>query len=66
MPGIDLINAAIFVGAALILIGMLSSLVATRFGAPLLLVFLISRADGVPRDNGCSDQFVTQCTVIII
>lgn len=41
MPGIDLINAAIFVGAALILIGMLSSLVATRFGAPLLLVFLI-------------------------
>ena len=37
----DLVNAMIFVGAALVLIGMLSSLVATRFGAPLLLVFLV-------------------------
>ena len=39
--GIDLVNASIFVGAALVLVGMLSSLVATRFGAPLLLVFLV-------------------------
>ena len=39
--GLDLVNAMIFVGAALVLVGMLSSLVATRFGAPLLLVFLI-------------------------
>jgi cell volume regulation protein A len=37
----DLVNAMIFVGAALVLVGMLSSLVATRFGAPLLLVFLV-------------------------
>jgi cell volume regulation protein A len=37
----DLVNAMIFVGAALVLVGMLSSLLATRFGAPLLLVFLV-------------------------
>lgn len=41
MPVTDLVNAMIFVGAALVLVGMLSSLVATRFGAPLLLVFLV-------------------------
>ena len=41
MEGLDLVNTAIFVGAALVLIGIFSSLVATRFGAPLLLVFLI-------------------------
>jgi cell volume regulation protein A len=41
VAGLDLVNTAIFVGAALVLIGIFSSLVATRFGAPLLLVFLI-------------------------
>lgn len=41
MHGLDLVNTAIFVGSALILIGIFSSLVATRFGAPLLLVFLV-------------------------
>lgn len=41
MQGLDLVNTAIFVGSALILIGIFSSLVATRFGAPLLLVFLV-------------------------
>jgi cell volume regulation protein A len=41
VEGLDLVNTAIFVGAALVLIGIFSSLVATRFGAPLLLVFLI-------------------------
>ena len=41
MAATDLVNAMIFVGAALVLVGMLSSLVATRFGAPLLLVFLV-------------------------
>jgi cell volume regulation protein A len=41
MHGLDLANTAIFVGAALVLIGIFSSLVATRFGAPLLLVFLV-------------------------
>ncbi len=41
MHGLDLVNTAIFVGAALVLVGIFSSLVATRFGAPLLLVFLV-------------------------
>ncbi|HRO12957.1 potassium/proton antiporter [Amaricoccus sp.] len=41
MLGLDLVNTAIFVGAALVLIGIFSSLIATRAGAPLLLVFLV-------------------------
>ena len=41
MHGLDLVNTAIFVGAALVLLGIFSSLIATRFGAPLLLVFLV-------------------------
>jgi cell volume regulation protein A len=41
MQALDLVSTAIFVGSALVLVGMLSSLVATRFGAPLLLVFLV-------------------------
>jgi cell volume regulation protein A len=41
MHGLDLVNTLILVSAALVLIGIFSSLVATRFGAPLLLVFLV-------------------------
>ena len=41
MAGIDLVNLTILGGAALLLAGIFSSLVATRFGAPLLLVFLV-------------------------
>jgi potassium/hydrogen antiporter len=41
MHGLDVANTLIFVGAALVLLGIVSSLVATRFGAPLLLVFLL-------------------------
>ncbi|MER2508632.1 MAG: potassium/proton antiporter [Amaricoccus sp.] len=41
MESLELVNTLIFVGAALVLIGIFSSLVATRFGAPLLLVFLV-------------------------
>jgi cell volume regulation protein A len=41
MLGIDFVNSLIFVGSALVLIGIFSSLVANRFGAPLLLVFLV-------------------------
>ena len=41
MQGLDLINTAVFGGALLVLLGIFSSLVATRFGAPLLLVFLV-------------------------
>jgi cell volume regulation protein A len=41
MLDLYLVNTAIFVGSALVLLGIFSSLVATRFGAPLLLVFLV-------------------------
>ncbi len=41
MAGLDLVNTAIFVGALLVVLGIFSSLIATRFGAPLLLVFLV-------------------------
>lgn len=40
MDNIAVVNAVVLFGAALMLVGILSSLVASRFGAPLLLVFL--------------------------
>jgi cell volume regulation protein A len=41
MGSLDAINIAILLGAVLVLAGILSSLIALRFGAPLLLLFLI-------------------------
>jgi potassium/hydrogen antiporter len=41
MASIDTLSLGILFGAVLVLAGILSSLVALRFGAPLLLVFLI-------------------------
>ena len=41
LDSIDLANLAILIGAALVLVGIFSSLVARKFGAPLLLVFLV-------------------------
>ena len=41
MDSIAVVNAVVLFGAALLLVGILSSLVASRFGAPLLLVFLL-------------------------
>jgi cell volume regulation protein A len=40
MEAIDISNAALLLGAGLIVAGILSSLIATRFGAPILLMFL--------------------------
>ena len=40
MAILDAVSLAILLGATLMLAGILSSLVALRFGAPLLLVFL--------------------------
>lgn len=40
MAIISAIDTVILLGAALLLVGILSSLVATRFGTPLLLIFL--------------------------
>lgn len=41
MAAINVITALVLIGAALLVLGVLSSLIATRFGAPLLLVFLV-------------------------
>ena len=41
MASLDLVSIGILLGALLVLAGILSSLVAMRFGAPLLLVFLL-------------------------
>jgi len=41
MESLDAISIAILLGSLLVLAGILSSLIALRFGAPLLLVFLI-------------------------
>ena len=41
MASLDSVSIAILLGAALVMAGILSSLLALRFGAPLLLVFLI-------------------------
>src|SRR5262245_21875867 len=40
MASLDAVSIGILLGALLVLAGIMSSLVATRFGAPLLLVFL--------------------------
>lgn len=41
MEALDLVSIAILLGSLLVLAGILSSLIALRFGAPLLLVFLL-------------------------
>ena len=40
MASLDAVSISILLGAALVMAGILSSLLALRFGAPLLLVFL--------------------------
>jgi cell division protein ZapA (FtsZ GTPase activity inhibitor) len=40
MASLDQVSIAILLGAVLVMAGILSSLLALRFGAPLLLVFL--------------------------
>ncbi|WP_315761345.1 MULTISPECIES: potassium/proton antiporter [unclassified Bradyrhizobium] len=41
MSSLDAVSIAIFLGAVLVMAGILSSLLALRFGAPLLLAFLV-------------------------
>jgi potassium/hydrogen antiporter len=41
MASLDAVSITILLGAVLVLAGILSSLIALRFGAPLLLLFLI-------------------------
>ncbi|HXF87299.1 MAG TPA: cation:proton antiporter, partial [Xanthobacteraceae bacterium] len=41
MGALDTVSIAILLGALLVMAGIMSSLIAERFGAPLLLVFLV-------------------------
>ena len=41
MESIDVVNGLLLFGSLLVLLGILSSLIAMRFGAPLLLIFLV-------------------------
>src|ERR1700730_1638304 len=41
MAALDTVSIVILLGSLLVLVGILSSLIAFRFGAPLLLVFLL-------------------------
>ena len=41
MTSLDSVSISILLGAVLVMAGILSSLLALRFGAPLLLVFLL-------------------------
>src|SRR5688572_16166499 len=41
MASLDTVSLTILLGAVLVLAGILSSLVALRFGAPLLFIFLL-------------------------
>ncbi len=41
MASLDTVSIAILLGSLLVMAGILSSLIALRFGAPLLLVFLL-------------------------
>ena len=42
MESIEFVNVLLLFGSLLVLLGILSSLIATRFGAPLLLKFLLN------------------------
>ena len=45
MGSLDSVSLVILLGSLLVLAGILSSLIAMRFGAPLLLVLFCSMAD---------------------
>src|SRR2546430_2459408 len=57
MASLDSVSLAILLGAVLVLAGILSSLLALRFGAPLLLVFLAI---------GIIDRFAIFLTLLLV
>ncbi|MGB3866826.1 MAG: potassium/proton antiporter [Xanthobacteraceae bacterium] len=62
MTSLDSVSLAILLGAVLVMAGILSSLLALRFGAPLLLVFLligVLAGDSGPGGLNFSDVHVT-------
>ena len=62
MASLDSVSLAILLGAILVMAGILSSLLALRFGAPLLLVFLFigmlagESGPGGPTVRRCADH----------
>jgi cell volume regulation protein A len=66
-------NFGLALGAILILLGILSSLVASRFGTPLLLVFLVlgmlageDGPGGIDFDNYAATYLIGSCALAII
>src|SRR5216684_302543 len=73
MASLDSVSIAILLGAVLVMAGILSSLLALRFGAPLLLVFLfigMIAGDSGPGqlrfDAGCAPYLVGSVAVELI
>jgi cell volume regulation protein A len=54
MASLDSVSIAILLGAVLVMAGILSSLLALRFGAPLLLVFLLIGMAASPAPAICN------------
>ncbi len=59
MGALDCISVVILLGALLTLAGILSSLVALRFGAPLLLIFIVRRHAGGRRPGPAASVSTT-------
>ena len=58
MASLDSVSLAILLGAVLVMAGILSSLLALRFGAPLLLVFLLIGM--LAGDSGRSEEHTSE------
>ncbi len=66
-------NLGLALGALMVLAGILSSLIATRFGTPLLLVFLVigmlageDGPGGIPFDNYQATYLIGSCALAVI
>jgi cell volume regulation protein A len=73
MEQIEAANLWLALGALLVLAGILSSLLATRFGTPLLLVFLVigmlageDGPGGIPFDNYLATYMIGSCALAVI
>src|SRR5207344_3029270 len=71
MSALDAVSIGILLGSLLVMAGIMSSLIAMRFGAPLLLVFLVvgmlageAGPGGIRFDGGLRTRFATFRSVI--